>query len=106
LEAEAAAFFGAESAGFFCQRLRRQLRPGRDAGATRRPRRRRYAGPREHVGGLAISSAEPVAVSHNDMDAVSDAIGRGRPWIAAEALYGMGGDITPLEDLEATCRRA
>ena len=49
---------------------------------------------------------------HNDVDAIADAIiawrgrgGRGRPWIAAETLYGMDGDRAPLADLVALAAR-
>jgi len=56
--------------------------------------------------GISTSRAPSVATTHNDVDAVADAIGRwrraggtGRPWIAVESLYSMDGDCAPLRQL-------
>lgn len=56
--------------------------------------------------GVSKSRAPSVATTHNDVDAVADAIrtwrragGTGRPWIAVESLYSMDGDRAPLREL-------
>ncbi len=56
--------------------------------------------------GIAISRAEAIAVSHNNVDAFDDTIrkwrkagGTGHPWIAVESLYSMDGDRAPLVEL-------
>ncbi|QRM32338.1 aminotransferase class I/II-fold pyridoxal phosphate-dependent enzyme [Microvirga sp. VF16] len=106
LEAEAAAFFGAESALFFAGGFAANA-----ALVATLPRRGDLVVHDELIHasvheGLMASPAEAVAVPHNDAGAVNDAIsrwratgGRGRPWIAAETLYGMDGDVAPLADL-------
>ncbi len=62
--------------------------------------------------GLEPQRIETAMAPHNDVDAIADAItawrgrgGRGRPWIAAETLYGMDGDRAPLADLVALAAR-
>lgn len=61
--------------------------------------------------GMRLSKADRVAASHNDVQGFRDAIatwrrsgGRGRVWIAIESLYSMEGDCAPLEDLDRLAR--
>ncbi|MCW6530022.1 8-amino-7-oxononanoate synthase [Sphingomonas sp. MMSM20] len=108
LEAEAAAFFGSESALFFSS--------GYTANAallSTLPQRGDlivhddlvHASAHE---GMRLARAERVAAAHNDAGAFDEAIRRwraaggiGRPWIAVESLYSMDGDLAPLDDLAA-----
>ncbi|OJU17589.1 MULTISPECIES: 8-amino-7-oxononanoate synthase [unclassified Sphingomonas] len=108
LEAEAAAFFGSESALFFSS--------GYTANAallSTLPQRGDlivhddlvHASAHE---GMRLARAERVAAAHNDAGAFDEAIRRwraaggiGRPWIAVESLYSMDGDRAPLDDLAA-----
>jgi 8-amino-7-oxononanoate synthase len=112
LEAEVAAFFGAEAALF--------LSSGYTANATlfaTLPQRGDlivhdaliHASAHE---GMRLSRAESVSALHNDADAFDDAIlrwrqagGTGRPWIAVESLYSMDGDRAPLDALAAVAAR-
>lgn len=112
LEAEAAAFFGAESALFFSS--------GYAANATlvaALPRRGDlvvhdaliHASAHE---GMRTGRADRASAQHNDVDAFADAIrgwrakgGKGRAWIAVESLYSMDGDRAPLADLAALADR-
>ncbi|MCB1515193.1 MAG: 8-amino-7-oxononanoate synthase [Hyphomicrobiaceae bacterium] len=62
--------------------------------------------------GMAISRAEHCAFAHNDANAAEDAItawrrsgGTGRAWIAVESLYSMDGDTAPLDDLADIAER-
>jgi 8-amino-7-oxononanoate synthase len=106
LEAEAAAFFGSESALFFANGY-----GANSALLSTLPQRGDlivhdaliHASAHE---GLRLTRAEAVAAEHNDVDAFADAIARwraaggtGRPWIVAESLYSMDGDRAPLADL-------
>ena len=106
LEAEAAAFFGAESALYFSS--------GYTANAallSTLPQRGDlvvhdaliHASAHE---GMRLGRAEVVSAAHNDPQAVEDAIcawrkagGVGRVWIAVESLYSMDGDRAPLAEL-------
>jgi 8-amino-7-oxononanoate synthase len=112
LEAEAAAFFGSESALYFSS--------GYAANAallSTLPQRGDllvhdaliHASAHE---GLRLGRAEAVAAPHNHAGAVDDAItgwrargGTGRAWIAVESLYSMDGDRAPLADLMAIADR-
>jgi 8-amino-7-oxononanoate synthase len=112
LEAEAAAFFGAESALFFSS--------GYAANATliaALPRRGDlvvhdaliHASAHE---GMRTGRADRASAAHNDVDAFADAIrgwrakgGKGRAWIAVESLYSMDGDRAPLADLAQLAER-
>jgi 8-amino-7-oxononanoate synthase len=106
LEAEAAAFFGSESALFFAYGY-----GANSALLSTLPQRGDlivydaliHASALE---GLRLTRAEAVAAEHNDVDAFADAIaswrgrgGTGRLWIVAESLYSMDGDRAPLADL-------
>ncbi len=58
--------------------------------------------------GIRQSRAEFRLVPHNDAQAFDDAIldwrrrgGSGTPWIVAETVYSMDGDIAPVDDLAA-----
>jgi len=106
LEAEAAAFFGAEAAlyfggGFSANAALFATLPERgdlivhDALI--------HASVHD---GMRASRAEHVAATHNDAGAFDDAIrawraagATGRAWIAIESLYSMDGDCAPLVDL-------
>lgn len=62
--------------------------------------------------GMKAGKATAVAVRHNDLDAVEDAIcawrlagGKGFPWIVVESLYSMDGDRSALPDLLAIADR-
>ncbi|MGE3148242.1 MAG: 8-amino-7-oxononanoate synthase [Pseudorhodoplanes sp.] len=62
--------------------------------------------------GLRGASVETSATPHNDAGAVEDAIrqwrakgGKGQPWIVAETLYSMDGDVAPLDALMAVADR-
>jgi 8-amino-7-oxononanoate synthase len=106
LEAEAAAFFGSESAlylsgGYAANTALLSTLPQRgdlvvhDALV--------HASMHE---GLRLSRGTAVSATHNDAGAFERAIrrwrnegNRGRVWIAAESLYSMDGDVAPLGDL-------
>lgn len=108
LEAEAAAFFGRESALYFSS--------GYAANAAllgTLPQRGDlvlfdelvHASAHE---GMRLGRAEARPVAHNDVAAFADAIaawrrggGEGRVWIAVESLYSMDGDVAPLAALSA-----
>lgn len=106
LEAEAAAFFGSESALFFANGY-----GANSALLSTLPQRGDlivydalvHASAHE---GLRLSRAKAVAAEHNDPNSFADAIagwrsrgGTGRAWIVAESLYSMDGDRAPLSDL-------
>lgn len=108
LEAEAASFFGAESALWFSTGY-----AANSAIVSTLPQRSDlvvyddliHASVHE---GLRLTRTETAAASHNDVDAFADAIaawrsrgGKGRVWIAVESLYSMDGDRAPLADLAA-----
>lgn len=112
LEAEAAMFFGAESALFFSS--------GYAANATliaALPRRGDlvvydaliHASAHE---GMRTGRADCLSADHNDPAAFADVIrgwrekgGKGRVWIAVESLYSMDGDRAPLDELAALADR-
>ncbi|CCD92215.1 7-keto-8-aminopelargonic acid synthetase [Bradyrhizobium sp. ORS 375] len=112
LEADAARFFGAESALFFGSGYLANL-----AVLTTLPLRDDllvldalvHASTHEGARG---SRAESCLFHHNDPDAADDRIlawrrdgGVGRPWIVVESLYSMDGDIAPLDELIAVAER-
>lgn len=108
LEAEAAAFFGCESALFFSSGF-----AANETLFATLPQRGDlvvhdaliHASAHE---GLRGGRAERASARHNDVDAFADAIrqwradgGKGRAWIAVESLYSMDGDRAPLDELAA-----
>jgi 8-amino-7-oxononanoate synthase len=112
LEAEAAAFFQAESALFFGSGFMANV-----ALFSALPQRGDlivhdaliHASVHD---GMRVSKAERAEARHNDAQAVEDAItdwraagGTGTPWIAVESLYSMDGDRAPLADLMEIARR-
>lgn len=112
LEAEAAAFFGAERVLYFGS--------GYTANAalfSTLPQRGDFvvydalvhASAHE---GIQTSKAQAVAATHNDVESFAQAIenwrrngGAGHPWIAVESLYSMDGDRAPLEELAALAQK-
>ena len=103
LEAEAAAFFGAEAAlyvgtGYAANAMLLATLP--QAGDLVVYDALIHASAHE---GMRLGRAERVAAAHNDTDAVEKATaawrgrgGMGTPWIAVESLYSMDGDRAPL----------
>jgi 8-amino-7-oxononanoate synthase len=64
------------------------------------------------IDGMRAGKAEIASAQHNDAQRFDDAItrwrtegGTGRPWIAVESLYSMDGDKAPLADLATLARR-
>lgn len=62
--------------------------------------------------GLALTRADKAMAAHNDVQSFADAItawraagGKGRVWLACESLYSMDGDRAPLADLAALAER-
>ena len=112
LEAEAAAFFGADRVLYFGS--------GYAANAalfSTLPQREDlivhdvliHASAHE---GISASKAEAVAVRHNDLEDFDRAIrnwrqagGKGHPWIAVESLYSMDGDQAPVTELAELANR-
>jgi 8-amino-7-oxononanoate synthase len=112
LEADAAAFFGAECALFFGSGYIANF-----ALLTALPQKGdllvldELAHASMHEGAQA-GRAQFVLATHNDVNAVEDAIthwraggGTGRVWIAVESLYSMDGDRAPMESLIALADR-
>jgi 8-amino-7-oxononanoate synthase len=112
LEAEAAAFFGSESALFFGGGFLANL-----ALFSALPQRGDlivhdaliHASVHD---GVRMGKAERAEARHNDAQAFDDAItdwraagGTGTPWIAVESLYSMDGDRAPLDELDEIARR-
>ncbi|MFN3622571.1 MAG: 8-amino-7-oxononanoate synthase [Hyphomicrobium sp.] len=112
LEAEAAAFFGAESALFFGGGFLANL-----ALFSTLPQRGDLVVHDALIhasvhDGLRMGKAERAEARHNDPQAFEDAIadwrtagGTGTPWIAVESLYSMDGDCAPLDQLLEVARR-
>lgn len=112
LEADAAAFFGADRALFFGSGYIANF-----ALLTALPKKTdllvldELAHASMHEGAQA-GRAQFVLAAHNDANAVEDAItrwraegGMGCVWIAVESLYSMDGDCAPLESLLALADR-
>lgn len=112
LEAEAAAFFGAESALFFGGGFIANL-----ALFSTLPQRGDLVVHDALIhasvhDGMRMGKAERAEARHNDPQAFEDAIadwraagGTGTPWIAVESLYSMDGDRAPLDALLEVARR-
>jgi 8-amino-7-oxononanoate synthase len=112
LEAEAAAYFGAQSALFFSGGFAANY-----ALFATLPQRGDLVVHDELIhasahDGMAAGRAETMAVAHNDAQAFDDAIGAwrarggtGQPWIAVESLYSMDGDCAPIADLAQIAAR-
>ena len=112
LEAEAAAFFGAESALFFGGGFMANV-----AIFSTLPKRGDVVVHDALIhasvhDGMRAGKAERAEAAHNDAQAFEDAIkdwraagGTGTPWIAVESLYSMDGDRAPLADLVAIADR-
>lgn len=112
LEAEAAAFFGCESALFFSTGY-----AANSALVSTLPQRGDLILYDELVHaslheGLRLTRAEAQGVPHNDAQALEEALAgwrragsRGQAWIAVESLYSMDGDFAPLADLADIAER-
>lgn len=112
LEAEAAAFFGAESClffggGFVANYAIFSTLPSRGDLVVHDALI--HASVHD---GMKAGKADVAAALHNDATSFDDIItrwrakgGAGRPWIAVESLYSMDGDKAPLDDLLAVARR-
>ncbi|KQM88296.1 8-amino-7-oxononanoate synthase [Sphingomonas sp. Leaf23] len=112
LEAEAAAFFGSESAlwfgsGFSANAALLATLPQRGDLIVHDTLIHASA-----HDGMRMARALSVAAGHNDPDAIEDAIrdwrrhgGTGSPWIAVESLYSMDGDRAPLAELAEVAAR-
>lgn len=112
LEAEAADFFGAETAlflggGFQANTAIFSTLPGRGDLVVHDALIHASV-----IDGVRTGKADRVETPHNDAGAVEDAIsawrrrgGRGTAWIAVESLYSMDGDLAPLADLAAVADR-
>ncbi|MBN8913282.1 MAG: aminotransferase class I/II-fold pyridoxal phosphate-dependent enzyme, partial [Rhizobiales bacterium] len=112
LEAEAAAFFGAESClyfggGFLANYALFSTLPARTDLVVHDALIHASV-----LDGLRAGKAVTASAAHNDAQSFDDAIARwradggtGRPWIAVESLYSMDGDRAPLADLTAIARR-
>lgn len=112
LEAEAAAYFGAETALYFGGGFVANY-----AIFSTLPQRGDLVVHDELVHasvheGLRSSRADHVGVTHNDLDAFDAAIvrwraagGKGRPWLSVESLYSMDGDSPDIAGLFAVADR-
>jgi 8-amino-7-oxononanoate synthase len=108
LEAEAAAFFGAESALYFPTGFAANA-----ALLAALPRKGDLVVHDALIHASVRDGLDPARVAvmetpHNDVGAMADAIngwrargGTGQAWIAVETLYSMDGDRAPLDDLMA-----
>jgi len=112
LEAEAAVFFGAESALFFSTGFAANaalIATLPQIGDLVVHDELIHASVHE---GLRLTRAETRSAPHNDAQGFGHAIaawrakgGRGRVWLAFESLYSMDGDCAPIDDLVAVAER-
>lgn len=112
LEAEAAAFFGAEGClyfggGFLANYALFSTLPARGDLVVHDALIHASV-----IDGMRAGKAAIASAAHNDAESFETAIrqwraagGTGRPWIAVESLYSMDGDQAPLADLVAIARR-
>lgn len=112
LEAEAAEFFGAETAlffggGFIANTALIATLPSR--GDLIIYDELIHASAHD---GMRLSKAQTIAARHNDPQSIEDAITAwrakgevGQPWIVVESLYSMDGDRAPIDDLAAIAQR-
>jgi 8-amino-7-oxononanoate synthase len=112
LEAEAAAFFGAESClyfggGFVANYALFSTLPARGDLVVHDALIHASV-----IDGMRAGKAAIAAARHNAPQSFDDAIqhwrasgGTGRPWLAVESLYSMDGDQAPLADLLTVARR-
>ncbi len=112
LEAEAQAFFGAESClyfggGFVANYALFSTLPARGDLVVHDALIHASV-----IDGMRAGKATIASAVHNDAQSFDDAIARwradggtGRPWIAVESLYSMDGDQAPLADLITVARR-
>jgi 8-amino-7-oxononanoate synthase len=112
LEAEAAGFFGAETAlffggGFIANTALMATLPSR--GDLIVYDELIHASVHD---GMRLSKAESTAARHNDPQSIDDAIrtwraagGIGQPWIIVESLYSMDGDRAPIDELAQLATR-
>jgi 8-amino-7-oxononanoate synthase len=112
LEAEAAEFFGAETAlffggGFIANTALMATLPSR--GDLIVYDELIHASVHD---GMRLSKTEATVARHNDPQSVEDAIktwrakgGAGQPWIVVESLYSMDGDRAPVDELAEIAQR-
>jgi 8-amino-7-oxononanoate synthase len=112
LEAEAAKFFGAETAlffggGFIASTALLAALPAR--GDVIVYDELIHASVHE---GMRLSKADRAPARHNDPQSFADAImvwraagGTGQPWIVVESLYSMDGDRAPIDELADLAKR-
>lgn len=112
LEAEAAQFFGSETAlyfggGFIANAALFSTLPARGDLVVHDSLVHASA-----FEGLGLTKADFTPARHNEPEAFEGAIrswrasgGTGRPWIAVESVYSMDGDLAPLADLLAVADR-
>jgi 8-amino-7-oxononanoate synthase len=112
LEAEAAQFFGAETAlffggGFIANTALLATLPAR--GDVIVYDELIHASAHD---GMRLSKVDALAARHNDPQSFEDTLkawrsagGTGQPWIAVESLYSMDGDRAPIDDLVAIAHR-
>ena len=113
LEAEAAAFFGGETALFLPTGF-----TANSALLATMPQRgdRIFIDALIHASvheGLRLTRADHTVVPHNDVAGFAEAMrawraggGKGTAWIVVESLYSMDGDFAPLADLAALAEEA
>lgn len=112
LEEQAARFFGAEAALFMANGFAANLAI---LSTLPRPGDLIVADALAHASmhdGIRQSRARSLFVAHNDAQGFDDAIARwradggtGTPWIVAETLYSMDGDIAPVDALADIAQR-
>ena len=112
LEAEAAAFFGSETALYFSSGFAANAALFATLPQTGDLILHDALIHASAHDGMRLARAPAQGVAHNDAQAFDDAIsawrragGAGTPWIAVESLYSMDGDQAPLADLAGIAQR-